>query len=162
MNLYILDHDPFKAATYLNDHHVRKMTTDVAQMLSTISIELGGTGPYRSRRRCHPCVAWASATEGNWVWLYTHFIALLDEHYLRFGKAHSAAIHALALWSGAKPTGGGHMLPFAQCMPDELQGPDAVVAYRRYYLDRKQHLATWTRRPVPWWWNQGAGDERTI
>lgn len=45
--------------------------------------------------------------------------------------------------------------PFAQAMPEQYRGPDAVQAYRRYYVAEKMTLrgrpVTWTRRERPAW-----------
>ena len=163
MNIFALDIDPFKSAMYMNDRHVLKMIVESAQMLSTISHSFGVHGPYRVTHPNHPCVAWAGATEGNWTWLYVHFIALLEEYAHRFNRTHACARHALALWEGGKPTE-GPLRPFVQCVPEELRGEDAIASYRRYYIERKQHLAGWTNRPIPWWWEwrEGAGNERAI
>lgn len=44
---------------------------------------------------------------------------------------------------------------FAQAMPEQYRGDDAVVAYRRYYAAEKMILrgkpVTWTRRERPAW-----------
>jgi len=45
--------------------------------------------------------------------------------------------------------------PFAQAMPEQYRGDDAVAAYRRYYTAEKMILrgkpVTWTRRERPAW-----------
>jgi len=44
------------------------------------------------------------------------------------------------------------MTPFAQAMPERYRHPNVVTAYRAYYLGEKRHLAKWTNRKVPYWW----------
>jgi hypothetical protein len=43
------------------------------------------------------------------------------------------------------------LTPFAQAMPEEFQGPDAVEAYRKYYMKDKAHLKAYTNREEPEW-----------
>jgi len=40
-------------------------------------------------------------------------------------------------------------------MPAEYRRDDAVEAYRAYYRGAKAHLARWTRRSAPDWWESG-------
>ena len=42
-----------------------------------------------------------------------------------------------------------------QCMPNYCKNEnDIVAAYRKYYIEEKQHIASWTRRPVPDWFKR--------
>jgi hypothetical protein len=38
-------------------------------------------------------------------------------------------------------------------MPEEYKNPDAVIAYRDYYLNDKKDFATWKMGNIPYWWN---------
>ena len=44
------------------------------------------------------------------------------------------------------------LTPFAQAMPENLKGTDAIEAYRRYYYTEKTGLASWKYRKKPSWW----------
>lgn len=47
------------------------------------------------------------------------------------------------------------MTPPAQAMPEEYRVQyDPVKAYRQYYIGRKQHIATWTNRVEPYWFQR--------
>jgi hypothetical protein len=48
----------------------------------------------------------------------------------------------------------GPLQPFVQVMPEEYQGPDAIEAYRTFYLKGKARFAVWNKgRNPPFWWN---------
>ena len=46
------------------------------------------------------------------------------------------------------------MTPFPQCMPDDSKAPDAVEAYRNYYINHKKDFARWTNRAIPSWFSE--------
>jgi len=39
-------------------------------------------------------------------------------------------------------------------MPDDVKHECSVMAYRNYYIKYKQHLAKWTKRGAPNWYEQ--------
>ena len=43
------------------------------------------------------------------------------------------------------------LTPFAQAMPDEYKNPDAVVAYRQYYVGEKYRFLNYRNRRRPVW-----------
>ena len=43
-------------------------------------------------------------------------------------------------------------------MPDELKGPDAIVAYRKFYHKDKATFASWKGREKPHWWVEEEAD----
>jgi hypothetical protein len=43
------------------------------------------------------------------------------------------------------------LTPFAQAMPIEYRGEDAVEAYRLLYAAEKLRFSKWTNRPMPAW-----------
>ena len=45
----------------------------------------------------------------------------------------------------------GKLTPFAQAMPDQYREENAVVAYRKYYLNEKTRFATWKYSETPDW-----------
>lgn len=99
---------------------------------------------------------WARASLHNYLWLRKHALALADEYEHRFDKVHGSRV--VAVWAAQHVpigTSGTAQTPFAQMMPAQYRGDDAVAAYRRYYLAEKMHLrskpVTWTRRERPAW-----------
>ena len=161
MNIFALDTDPEQAARAACDQHIVKMTLETAQLLCCAFPE--GVAPYsRSAGHAnHPCAIWTRQTAGNFLWLVEHGMTLAEEYTLRFGfKTHAS--ESVILWcldnitlSNVDPS--LEQTPFAQAMPDEFRRPDAIDAYRAYYLGSKVRFATWLRgRQPPTWWPEGA------
>ena len=144
MNVFILDVNPRKAAQMQCDRHVVKMVLESAQILSTIA-----GGPYKPTHQNHPCVVWARACRTNYNWLRRHAHALCEEYTHRYGRVHKCEGVINSLEAPELPVG---ITPFVQCMPDEFKDPDPVQAYRKYYRGTKPHIAKWTNREVPFWW----------
>lgn len=150
MNIFVLDTDPVKAAQAQCDAHVVKMTLESAQMLSSVLPE--NLAPYRRTHYRHPCSVWARATEGNFLWLAEHGLALADEYQFRYGKVHKsrAVIEECLKNRPSLPAG---RTEFAQAMPDGLKRPDPVEAYRLFYIEDKRRFAKWNKgRCAPAWW----------
>jgi hypothetical protein len=153
VNVFAVDRDPVRAARALCDRHVVKMTLATAQILCTAARALGQRAPYRPTHVHHPCIAWAAECRANWRWLVRHGLALADEYTRRYGKVHpSCAVIATMSRRGPRPSR-RRRTPFAQAMPEAYRGPDAVEAYRRFYVGEKAPFATW-RAPAtpPRWW----------
>lgn len=89
----------------------------------------------------------------NAAWLLAHAQELFREYTRRYGRRHKSedilddvAVHLpKADWRRHGP--------FVQCMPDEWKHPDAVTAYRCFYIAVKSRFARWApRAPAPQWW----------
>lgn len=90
MNIFYTSTCPVECAKNLDDKRVVKMCLETAQMLCTAINESGGTAPYKSTHKNHPCNIWARQAAGHWLWLYKHFIALCWEYKKRYGKIHKS------------------------------------------------------------------------
>lgn len=153
MNIFVLDKDPEIAATYLLDKHVVKMPLESAQMLC-IAYPFG-TAPYKGKMfKNHPCSVWARTSFENYNWLIKHGVAACKEYSFRYSREHGCL--KVIQWCKDNmnllvfPTTG--LTPFAQAVPEEHKGSDAVQAYRNYYLKQKAYIGKWTKRgPPPWW-----------
>lgn len=144
MNVFFLDTDPARAAQMMCDKHVVKMTLETAQILSTI---VGG--PYKPTHQHHPSVLWA---KDNTAWVWEHFIALLDEYTLRYGRTHKCAEVASFISQRLPAASLRPFTPPPQVMPEEYHSGDPVEAYREYYRQDKARFARWERgRPSPAW-----------
>jgi hypothetical protein len=141
------------------DKHVVKMIVEGCQMLST-NHRLSGshvvyTQPvnlYKQSFQNHPCTVWARQNKENYMWLADHTLALCHEYTRRYDKTHSC--ESMAKWfSMYYPlrTPDGDLTPFAQAMPEQYKGSDAVVAYRKYYLGEKAKFAKWKWGNIPSW-----------
>lgn len=151
MNIFILDKDPVKAAQMQCDKHVVKMILETAQLLC--SPYPSGIAPYKRTHYNHPCSIWVREAKDNYIWLYEHGKALLDEYTFRYGKHHKSA--AVIDWCFNNmsqlnlPKG---FTEFKVCMPDELKKSCPVESYRNYYNISKASLAKWNNgRNKPTW-----------
>lgn len=162
MNIFILDTDTQKCAQYHNDRHCSKMILESAQLLSTTMNFFGLHHVYRPTHKNHPCSKWLRESYANFEWLVSLTDRLDSEFYFRFKNIHKSAAmvreHIQPYLTDLKnayernniPT--DKMTPFAQAMPDILKSDDAVISYRNYYIQEKQHLAKWSKRETPEWW----------
>lgn len=162
MNIFVLDTDPCKCATYHCDKHVVKMILEYAQLLCTAHHELGYNGVteqrvdelYKPTHKNHPCAKWVRESRQNYYWLYTLFSSLLIEFYRRRGKDHATRrLHSL-LSMPPDNIPDSYLTPFAQAMPEHFKHNDAVSAYRHYYNVDKRYMARWNwpNTNTPYWW----------
>jgi hypothetical protein len=153
MNIFVVDLNPEVAARMLCDKHVVKMIVETAQILCTVSHNLGDKNvKYKPTHSKHPCTIWASETNDNYMWLASHGMALCKEYTLRYGKVHkSQEVILKCLTSAVKPKAIG-LTNFAQAMPEQYRNNDVVSAYRNYYIGEKK-FAKWNKnRSAPEWW----------
>lgn len=143
MNIFRLDDNPSLAARYHCDKHVVKMILETTQLLQTTH---GATG-----WRNHPCAVWARESIYNYAWLYKLGVALCAEYSLRYGRIHACQQHFHAAFRvlPALPREPATNAP--QCMPPQYKGPDAVRAYRAYYVGEKMGFAKWRHTETPKW-----------
>ena len=160
MNIFILDRDPAIAARMQCDKHVVKMPLESAQMLSTAhhvcgspSLDSSALPFYKLAFKNHPCSIWVRESRANYMWLYNHFKALCAEYKFRYFRDHMSWLK-LSDALASPPTGvpaDDVLTPFAQAMPDEYKNPDAVLAYRQYYVGEKYRLLNYRNRRRPLW-----------
>ena len=151
MNIFVLDSNPVTAAIQQLDKHVVKMPLESAQMLCSALIAHGVEDtPYKKAHPKHPCTLWAAQTRTNFLWLVKHGISLSEEYTRRYGKRHKSqdVIEWCATQADAIPA--GELTTFAQAMPEQYKNPDAVTAYRQYYMGEKRDIATWKQNRPAW------------
>lgn len=151
MNIFVLDSNPVTAAIQQLDKHVVKMPLESAQMLCSALIAHGVEDtPYKKAHPKHPCTLWAAQTRTNFLWLVKHGISLSEEYTRRYGKRHKSqdVIEWCAAQAEAIPA--GELTTFAQAMPEQYKNPDAVTAYRQYYMGEKRNIATWKQNRPAW------------
>ena len=183
MNIFILDENIDKCAEYHVDKHVVKMPLESAQMLCTThwinkyvgyrprkltSEEWATVREYRQVERRsfpylptmhnHPCSVWVRSSLDNYEYLYALALAINDEYGYRYGGRSHKSVHEVILNLPDITFPRIGLTPFAQAMPENLKGTDAIEAYRRYYYTEKTELASWKHREKPKWWL----DDRTI
>ena len=140
MNIFYLDKDPYKAASYMYDKHKVKMILESAQMLCTAHRYYGNEDvPYKTAHLNHPSSIWCRLNKNSYRWLYNHMLALGEEYTARYGRKH------LTITKCKEPLGHyppgipeGKFIQPPQCMPDEykVEG-DSLSAYWNYYEQDK-------------------------
>lgn len=176
MNVFVLDKDPAVAAKYHVDKHVVKMIVETAQLLCTAHRVCDGTPLVVQRKRKHteyvlsdtrndilykasfvnhPCNVWARETKQNYEWLSKLGVCLVKEYTHRYHKLHKTEPLIQFLHDCTpKNIKDEYLTPFAQAMPDQYKNPNAVQAYRDYYMGEKKRFATW-KTQIPYWWDLG-------
>lgn len=160
MNIFYVAHSPRECARMHVDRHVVKMITEYSQLLSTAHRVLDGNeyadvqGLYRATHKNHPSAKWVRQSNANYDWLYGLLVELHAEYTHRYGKVHASQriLSALKVVPINIPND-----PFTQppqAMPDYCKRVDAIEAYRVYYIQEKNHLASWKKRDVPEWYRE--------
>jgi len=157
VNIFFLDRRPDTAAEMHCDKHCVKMILEYAQLLSSAHRVLDGDDAhpdlYKIAHKNHPSTIWTRSSVHNYMWLYVHMTALMNEYTYRYGKHHATERLLEPL---SKPPSSIPMVDFIappQCMPDYCKGDDTVLAYQKYYIIEKSKIATWNKtRSAPKWW----------
>ena len=145
MNIFYLDKDPAKAASYFYDKHKVKMILESAQMLCTAHHHYGNGDnvPYKKAHYNHPSTIWCRQDSSQYMWLYDHMIALGKEYTKRYNKTHLTIIKCKDVLKQLPPA-----IPDStfteppQCMPDHHKVPDcSITAYWNYYEQDKYTVA---------------------
>jgi len=145
MNIFYLDKDPAKAASYFYDKHKVKMILESAQMLCTAHHHYGNGDnvPYKKAHYNHPSTIWCRQNASQYMWLYDHMIALGREYTKRYNKTHLTIIKCKDVLKQLPPA-----IPDStfteppQCMPDHHKVPDcSITAYWNYYEQDKYTVA---------------------
>jgi hypothetical protein len=172
MNIFVLDNDAATSARMMCDKHVIKMILESCQLLSTAHHVLDGdpleinTGKRRYKTHVctkknickatminHPCTIWTRENRSNYIWLWRHAYALCKEYTRRYNKVHAMeSMLQNELFDPPMNISKGKLTPFAQAMPDQYKDENAVVAYRKYYLNEKVRFAKWSYSEEPEWW----------
>lgn len=157
MNIFYLDQNPTVCAQMHVDKHVVKMILESAQLLSTVHHYYQSDIAdqlYKSTHLNHPSTVWVRSGHQNYLWLYSLLVALCKEYTHRYGKIHKTE------WSGMMDL--LQNIPSAMpramfteptpAMPDECKVPnDSIASYRKYYIEKKSHMAKWTKQFTPNW-----------
>ena len=158
MNIFILDESPIISAQMQCDKHIVKMPLETAQMLCSVWHRYGQgmNVPYKEAHKNHPCTLWAGNDGANYDWLWQHGMELCFEYTRRYNKIHKCQQVIMDLSLSDCVLGFDNIrTPHPQCMPEEYKcaSDDAVLAYRKYYVNDKKDIAKWEKsRPAPDWY----------
>lgn len=158
------------------DKHVVKMIIEYAQLMSTAHRMIDGeqyidkTANNRSIKRWrlhddrelslmkashvnHPSAVWTRDNTENYMWLFAMWSHLCDEYTFRYGKRHACSRLLSDLSVPPMNMKMGQFYEPTPAMPDECKIPnDSLASYHKYYIERKNHFARWTKREVPYWY----------
>jgi hypothetical protein len=158
MNIFVLDTDVIKCARYHVDKHVVKMILETTQLLNNAlsqhSVEYMPV--YNKTHVRHPCSIWAAESLDNFDWLNKLGLSLCDEYTFRYKRRHKCQ-SILEYFSNTQLRNSipsVSMTPFKLCMPNQYKTDDAVKSYRLLYKNGKNHLAKWSKRGQPDWWDE--------
>ena len=153
MNIFVLDSNIIEAARAHNDRHIVKMPTEAVQLLCSAH----DNAPMKKSHNNHPCAKWTRESLENYMWLLDFAQALFDEYTNRYKKIHGSLKYLEWCRANIPDLPSIGLTPFAQAMPVECKDPDAIVAYRKYYIDYKwdPKVFRWAHTPMPEWFREG-------
>jgi len=162
MNIFVTNSDHDLSAHALDDKRVIKMVLESTQMLCTATNEAGGSTPYKSAHRNHPCSVWVRQNKSNFTWLLRHAFSLSSQYTFRYGKTHKCNSILLDLDASraSELMPSGELTGFANCASNTGKGvcfkhmPDVTEAYRHYLNARwatDVRKPTWTNVSPPGW-----------
>lgn len=145
-----------RAAQAHNDKHCVKMILETTQLLNNAMIvgSMGYDPVYRQTHKNHPCSIWATESINNFIWLLNLGDCLCEEYTFRYGKVHKckSIIDKFFTQTATLTLPKTSMTPHKLCMPDQYKVNDPIKSYRNYYRAEKAHIAKWTKRQQPDWW----------
>lgn len=181
MNIFYLDSNPKTCARMHNDKHCIKMILEYAQLLSTahrildgtMSIGLSKTGRnqkrfvlpderndilYSATHINHPSAIWVRQSLYNYRWLRDLWMELMNEYTYRYGKHHKCEFLIDHLYLSPSNISKAPFTEPTPAMPDDLKIlGNSIASYRNYYIQNKQHLASWSgkvnSRQIPEWFD---------
>ena len=165
MNIFYLHNNPGDSAIMHLVKHCVKMILEYSQLLSTAHRVLDGDdyadkhGFYKKTHMNHPSAVWVRKSAENYAWLVQLLSFLCIEYTYRYGKIHkiqdTRLMHKLFLIPNNIGTE-----PFTEptpAMPDDCKViDDSIASYRKYYQLYKAHIAKWTDRNMPYWFDKNA------
>lgn len=157
MNIFVFSQDPDMCARWHCDAHINSQIKEMCQMMGT-AYRMVGISKLRTAEfpqithQNHPCAVWLRESTANWDWSYRLLKSLFIEKRRRFHSPHEYEKY-LADFEFSPMDVHNRMTPFAQAMPEQYRIPfDAPLAYRRYFITEKRHLAKWYGNQIPVWY----------
>lgn len=151
MNIFFLDDDVEKSASYHVDKHCPKLVVEAAQMMATAYPK--GVAPYKATHINHPMSQWVRKSKSNFLYALNYCKALCSEYTFRYDKRHKSENVAdwylnnlpdFQLFDLTDPPRcfGEYVIPITD---------NVVEDYRNYYKVAKRHLFKWKNREQPQW-----------
>lgn len=164
INMFMLDNDIKKSASYTYDIHIRQQILELTQIISNVRTyyKLENIIGFKYRFRNHPISIWARSSLMNYIHIINYCRILQDELYHRgYMKIHKCLklINSISDNINFLKT----IFPilekqkYPQFMPDIFKSHDTIFSYRCYYFFLKRYKlpfgTTWKNREIPFWFN---------
>ena len=160
VNLFYLDHNPKKCASYYCDKHVIKILVEILQILSQIHHNIGTKKPtYKKCKAIHSTLApyvWASHSVGNYKYCIELAKALLNEYKFRYNKNTHRSEKALVWLENNIPQKIILKNKTKFLLTNNVRiysdyFKNIITASRYLYVDFKCSEDKWTNRSKPEW-----------
>ena len=99
----------------------------------------------------HPCNKWVRESSSNFIWLKQLVIHLNEEKKIRFNSGNHKS-YEIVMQLPVINDNKNFTTPALAITNKALHCDDPVLAYRNYYMSDKRHMAKWTNRKIPYWW----------
>lgn len=156
MNIFVTSDSPIVSASNLDQKRLVKMILETGQLLST-AVRVNGADHialYKVAYLNHPCSRWARSTQGNFLWLSVHGLAMCDLYRKNYGRQHKTedVIRKCLDYFSLIPE--GKLEAFVNCALDK-NTTDVIQAYRdtmnlKWHLDKNPPV--WLNRDKPSWY----------
>ena len=162
VNLFYLDKNPYKCATYYCDKHVNKIMIEICQILNQINYyQIGNDAPYKFTKTISINLApfkWASKSKNNYLYCLKLAEGLLNEYKFRFRKNNHKCEKIIKWLYDNIPSNFKYKnrTPFLFTNNYKIYDKtftNKVLASRVMYIDFKCSSDKWTKREKPEWFN---------
>ena len=159
VNIFYLDYDPQKCASYYCDKHVNKILIEILQILSQVHHIIGTRDPpYKKCLAIKPGLApfqWAMASKSNYQYCADLAYYLFLEYQYRFQKSEHKCQPAIQWLRDHIPEAitkkNRTRYQLTESVKVYHQYFDTIEACRYAYVDFKCKYDKWTRRGRPAW-----------
>ena len=171
MNIFYLHNNPRKCAIMHLDKHCVKMILEYAQLLSTAHRVLDGDDYanarkfYKKTHMNHPSAIWVRKSYENYMWLHNLLTFLCIEYTYRYAKIHKVQRSGLLdeLYAVPENIGTYSFTEPTPAMPVDCKiENDSIASYQKYYQLYKAHIAKWTVRDIPAWFDINASKYNSL
>lgn len=106
----------------------------------------------------HPSAIWCRSSDSNYNWLHSLLVELCSEYTFRYGKTHKCEQIGLINKLRNCPNNIciGQFTGPTPAMDKIYIKENSLISYRNYYINAKQHLASWSgkvnSRTIPNWY----------
>lgn len=162
VNIFYLDSNPNKCATYYCNKHVNKIMIEILQILSYIFHEEGLIKPpYKKTRSINTNLApykWAKKSLSNYKYCVNLADALCKEYKYRYNKHCHASESVIEFFKNNIPKNFNNKNKTEFLFTDNIKIYkkyfNSIDASRYYYIDFKCINDNWGIRGKPNWWNK--------